>query len=215
IPYPDAIPLSRISLYKEEYHLPFWIPQSKKLMLIHINQQGIPSYRHVRSNTPKITKTSVAYTAQGTPLYLFHHQDGIELLKVEPPEKSHWPLNSQYLYKKTSVESVIFSEFDLDSQQGIIAVLIIKEQDSFYRISVSLSGMILEKEKLPVLPKAEVIDVYQSAILMRSQKEFILIHEQNQKRYPQKEHCKLNKNGLFCFQDGIWILLDSYPVSKP
>ena len=215
IPYSDAVPLSRMSLYKEQYHLPFWIPQSKKLMLLHINQQGVPSYRHVRSNTPRITKTSVTHTAQGTPLYLFHHQDGIELLKVEPPEKTHWPLNSQYLYKKTSAEKILFSEFDLDVHKGILAVLITKESESFYRIWVSLSGTVVHKEELPTLPNAEVIDVYQSAILMTNQTELILIHDQTQRRYPTSEHCKLNKNGLFCFQDGSWLMLSKYPTPEP
>ena len=202
--YPDALPLSRISLYKEQYHLPFWIPQSKKLMLLHINQQGIPSYRNVRSNCPEITKTSVAYTAQGTPLYLFHHQDGVELLKVEPPQEPKWPLNSQYLYKKTSAETILFSQFDLDAQEGIVALLITKEEENWYRIKVSLSGSILHKEKLSAFPNVDIVDVYQSTLLLINEKGLLLVDEKGQHQYPKRENCRINKNGLFCFQDGKW-----------
>lgn len=203
IPYPDAIPLSRISLYKDQYHLPFWIPQSKKLMLLHIDQKGVPSYRHVRSNTPQINKTSVTHTAQGIPLYLFEHSDGVELLRVAPPKTQSWPINSQYVYKTTSEETILFSQFHLHAQEGIVALLIIKEKENWYRIWVSLSGSVIHKEEISSFPKATIIDAYQSALLLTNQKGLLLVDEKGQ-QYPKRENCRINKNGLFCFQDGTW-----------
>ena len=204
IPYPDAVPLSRISLYKEQYHLPFWIPQSKKLMLLHIDQKGVPSYRHVRSNTPKIEKSSVTHTSQGIPLYLFQHSDGVELLRVDLPQNPKWPINSQYLYKTTSEETLLFSQFSLHAQEGIVALLITKEKENWHRIWVSLSGSIIHKEKISSFPKTTIVDAYQSALLLTNQKGLLLIDEKGQQQYPKRENCRINKNGLFCFQDGRW-----------
>ena len=204
IPYPDAIPLSRISLYKDQYHLPFWIPQSKKLMLLHLNQKGVPSYRHVRSDTPQIIKTAVTQTAQGIPLYLLQHSDGVELLRVDPPKNPTWPINSQYVYKTTSEETILFSQFQLHEQEGIVALLISKEKESWYRIWVSLSGSIIHKEPIISFPKAAIIDAYQSAILLTNQKGLLLVDEKGQHQYPKRENCRINKNGLFCFTNGKW-----------
>ena len=204
IPYKDAITLSRVSFYNDQYHIPIWRPQSKKLMLMHMNQQGIPSFRHVRSNTPKIIHTDVSHTAEGTPLYLFHHNEGVEIIKVEPPQNPKWPINSKYIYKQKSIEEVLFAQFELHLLEGITATIITKEDTSMYRISTSLSGKILHKEKIAFLPNGRIVDSYQSNILIQEKDQYIFVHNETKEYFSAVHPCRINKNGLICFQNGSW-----------
>ena len=204
LPYPDARVLSRVSLYKDQFHVPFLLPKSGTLMLLHLSQQGVPSYRNVRKNTPEIIRTTAIHSSLGTPLYLFHHKEGVEILRVEPPEDPKWPINSKYVYKKTSKETIRFAQFDLHPEEGIAVSLITEEEQDTYRIWVSLLGSIIHKEKLTPFPKGSIVDAYQSALLLEDQNELLLIDEKGQHRFPKRENCRINKNGLFCFQDGNW-----------
>ena len=205
IPYNDAQLLGRMSLYQQEFLFPLWRPSEKILMLVQLDERGIPLYRKVRHNMPEPIFVDTTLNSLDIPLYLIHHDGGVELLQAQPPQSPSIPLNSQYIHKNKTEQKVLIARFALHPSEGLCVYLIRQDSERTQEMWIHLSGTLISQQDIPAI-EAPILDVYPSeqALLLQENDTLVVVHSNNKIPLHEKD-CTLNKHVVVCFTQGKWI----------
>jgi len=216
IPYSKAQLLSQISLHKGIYRVPIWHPPSRRLLLMSIDQRGMPSFRPIRSEMPTFISAEVSLSATGEPLYLIHHEKGVELIHTDIPKEHKGALNGRYIHKKTKAEQILDVKFGTHPTSGLAILLTYTEQKQFYQVWYSIHGTIISKKKIAPI-EGTILDSYpvKELYLVANHGALELISSGKKQNIIKKtpftnQKCRLNDIGVRCFMNGEWSILYTY-----
>lgn len=210
IPYPEAYLLGRMAISQNSFVVPLWRPAERILMLLQIDQRGIPVYRKIRHNMPEPIEIDTTLNAIDIPLYLIHHRDGVELVEAQLPKEPSLPLNSHYIHKNTREQSIAIARFAMHPSEGLCIYLIQKEHKQTQEKWINLSGSVIAQKEIHPIDGA-ILDIYPNENAMFVQKDdgIHFVHTE-QNHLLKEKNCVLNKHGVVCFTDGKWIRSYTY-----